>query len=77
MANHKVYGSIIQAVKSGRLVEPFTNDDFRNACPGLGCGTYQAFLHKHSNGNPGGYSVLFLRNSPGKFSVIKPYKYGF
>jgi len=28
--------SIVQAVRQGRLKEPFTKRDFRNACPGGG-----------------------------------------
>ena len=35
MSSHKVYGSIIEAIKQGRLKEPFINDDFRNTCLGL------------------------------------------
>lgn len=33
---HKVYSCIVKAVKSGILREPFTKDDFRNACPNFG-----------------------------------------
>ncbi len=73
--NRKVYSCIIAAVKAGRLREPFTNDDFRNACPGFGTGTYNAFLHKHRLGNPGTASELFIRVNPGKFKCIRPFKY--
>jgi len=38
---HRVYGATVLAVKSGRLIEPFSRDDFRDACPGFGKGTYQ------------------------------------
>ena len=31
-----VYTSIVQALRQGRLKEPFTKRDFRNACPGWG-----------------------------------------
>lgn len=75
MARHKVY-SAIAAVRSGDLAEPFTQRDFRRACPGFGGGTYQAFLHKHRRGNPGGYTELFERVSPGKFRLLKPIRYG-
>jgi hypothetical protein len=74
--SHKVYSCIVRAVKAGRLREPFTNDDFRKACPRLGEGTYRAFLHKHAEGNPGNASELFVRVSPGKFRCIRPFKYG-
>ena len=76
MANHKVYSAIVAAVKAGKLIEPFTNDDFRRACPGLGEGTYQAFLHKHRKGNPGGVSELFELTNPGKFRLLQPFRYG-
>ncbi len=73
---HAVYTSIVKSVKSKKLIEPFTVQDFKRACPGLGAGTYQAFLYKHRRGNPGGNSELFERVSEGKFSCIRPFKYG-
>jgi hypothetical protein len=76
MANHKAYTAIVGAVKKGKLKEPFTNDDFRHACPGLGNGTYNAFLHKHRKGNPGGNSELYELTSPGKFRLLRPLRYG-
>jgi hypothetical protein len=76
MANHMVYSSIVQAVKKGQLKEPFTQDDFRRACSGLGEGTYQAFLYKHRKDNPGGQSELFEMVGPGRFRLLRPYRYG-
>ena len=76
MAGHKVYSAIVRAVKSGRLKEPFGSREFRSACPGFADGTYKVFLNKHRKGNPGGESELFVRVSPGKFRVIRPFKYG-
>jgi len=73
---HKVYGSIVSAVRSGTLQEPFSNSDFRAACPGLGEGTYNAFLAKHAAGNPGGVSELFERVAPGRFVCLRPFRYG-
>src|SRR5260370_38065876 len=67
---HKVYSSVVNAVKSGALVEPFSKDDFRAACPCLGHGTYNAFLDKHSKGNLGGNSELFERESAGRFKCL-------
>ncbi len=72
---HRVYKSIVDAIKSGRLREPFTLQDFKNECPGFGKGTYNAFLHKHRVGNPGGNSELFDLVSPGYFKGIRPFKY--
>ena len=73
---HMVYSSIVKAVRSGQLTEPFTKDDFRNACPGLAMGTYAAFLDKHRKGNPGHNSELFERQTPGRFTCIRPFRYG-
>jgi hypothetical protein len=72
-----VYASIIHAVKIGVLPGPFTNDDFRHAYPGLGAGTYMAFLYKHRRGNSGGNSELFELVGPGRFNLLRPFFYGF
>jgi hypothetical protein len=74
---HKVYEAIVKAIKTGKLTEPFTMQDFQMSCPGLGNGTYNAFLYKHSKGNPGGNSELFERVAPGQFRCLRPFKYGF
>lgn len=76
MKGHKVYKSIVKAVNEEKLKEPFTNDDFREACPGLGEGTYNAFLHKHRIDNPSGNSELFEKVAPGQFNLVRPIKYG-
>ena len=73
---HKVYKSIVDAVRSGRLKEPFTKEDIKEKCPGLGKGTYNAFLHKHRVDNPGGSSELFELVGPGSFKCTRPFKYG-
>lgn len=73
---HRVYSTIVRAVRERRLSEPFTNSDFKNACPGFGAGTYNAFLHKHRKGNPGGNSELFELVAPGNFRCLRPYRYG-
>ncbi len=76
MAGHKVYNSIVEAIRTGKLKEPFTSDDFRKACRGFAEGTYKVFLNKHRVGNPGGNSELFLRVVSGKFKLQRPFKYG-
>ena len=76
MARHRVYAAIVSAVRSGRLVEPFTPKDFRGACPGFGQGTYRAFLYKHRLGNPGGDTELLKLVSPGRFRLFHPVRYG-
>ena len=75
--SHKVYNAIVSAIKNGSPKEPFDKKDFESACPGFGDGTYNAFLDKHSKGNPGGNSELFERVAPGKFKCVRPFKYGF
>jgi hypothetical protein len=73
---HMVYRAIVTALRIGKLKEPFSITDFKKACPGLGGGTYQAFLYKHREGNPGGNSELFGLISPGLFKCLRPIKYG-
>jgi hypothetical protein len=72
---YMVYGAIVAAVKTGRLREPFSKRTFRTACPGLGEGTYSAFLWKHRRGN-GKTSELFDLVSPGQFRCLRPFLYG-
>jgi len=76
MANHAVYRAIVSAVTDGTLSEPFTKGEFRTACPGFGGGTYNAFLDKHSLGNPGRATELFDRVAPNSFKLLRPLKYG-
>lgn len=76
MAEHKVYSCIVKAVKSEKLKEPFTKEDFRKACPNFGEGTYNTFLWKHRVGNPGGNTELFRKIAPRKFELVRPFKYG-
>ena len=77
MPKHKVYRAIVDAVKQGRLHEPFGESQFRVTYPGFGEGTYKTFLYKHRNGNPGKNSELFQQVAPGRFWLIRPYKFGF
>jgi len=76
VVDHRVYRAIVNAVKAGKLKEPFSVEDFKRACPGFGEGTYNAFLYKHRRGNPKGNTELFERVAPGKFRIIRPFKYG-
>lgn len=76
MESHKVYTCIVEAVKIGKLKEPFTTDDFKTACPNFGRGTYNAFLWKHRVGNLKKRTELFVRVSPGIFKLVRPLKYG-
>jgi len=76
-AEHKVYKCIIEAVENGYLKEPFSKDDFKIACQGFKEGTYNSFLYKFRVGNHTGSSELFKLLSPGRFKLVRPYKYGF
>ena len=75
MSKHKVYRAIVEAVRSRQIIEPFRTADFRMACPGLGEGTYKAFLSKHAACN-GKNTELFVRVERGRYSLIRPYLYG-
>jgi hypothetical protein len=75
LLSHKVYKAIVEAIRSDRLREPFSKNDFKEECHGFGQGTYNAFLPKHRVGNPGGNSELFERVSPGSFKCVRPFKY--
>lgn len=75
MSNHKIYFSILVAISSGRLKEPFSVKEYRAACPGFAESTYRNFLRKHRKGNPGKDTELFERVSPDRFIVILPFKY--
>ena len=74
--SHRVYRTIVTAIRQGILAEPFTSEGFRKACPSFGEGTYKVFLYKHRKGNPGDNSELFYRVTPGRFKCIRPFKYG-
>lgn len=68
--NSRIVEAINLAIKQGRLTEPFTNEEFRVACPGFGRGTYRAFLWKHSRGNPGLQSEFFERVASNRFRRV-------
>ena len=70
MGSGKFIIDIRQAVRDGRLIEPFRADDVKNAVPGYAEKTYHVFLPKHRKGNPGGETKLFVRVSSGLFRLI-------
>ncbi|MFC1548546.1 hypothetical protein ACFL5E_01150 [Candidatus Omnitrophota bacterium] len=74
MAGKKVYRAIVEVVEKGALKEPFTEDQFREACPGFGDGTYYAYLYKHRSGNPGGNDEFFKQVSSRTFKLLRPIK---
>ena len=60
---------IREAVKKGKLVEPFGKKDLEKVFEDWGKGTYNAFLWKHYAGNPGHYEEYFQKVAPGKFRL--------
>ena len=64
-----LYQTIFDAVRSGRLAEPFDAAMIRRASGGPAHRSYEVFLPKHRVGNPGGYTELFIRVSPGLYRL--------
>jgi hypothetical protein len=75
MAVHVIYRTIVRAIKSGKLMEPFSSNDLIRACPYLNKMTCMVFLSKHRQGNPSETSELFEMDPDGKFKLIRPLKY--
>jgi hypothetical protein len=61
---------IYAAVRSGRLAEPFTAADVREACPGRPSSSYAVLLAKHRVGNPGSHPELFQRVAIGRYRTL-------
>ena len=59
MKEGKLIKQIREAVKSGKLKEPFNPEDVKKACPGWADQTYKSFLPKHVSGPYRGYTQLF------------------
>jgi hypothetical protein len=59
---------IHNAVKSGKLAQPFTAAMVKRACPGWASNTYKVFLSKHAVGN-GVTTELFVRVAPGLYRL--------
>jgi len=76
MGNHRVYRTIVDAVRKGRLKEPFSKNEVIKACPRLKASTICTFPWKHRKGNPRGNSELFIRVAKGRFKLNQPIKYG-
>ena len=76
MAKHELYSCIVEAVKKGKLKEPFTAKDVQRVCPQFAHNTYGTFLPKHRRNNPGGNSELFERVRRGQYKLLQPIKYG-
>ncbi len=70
-----VYKSIVKAVKSGKLKEPFSKDDIYKACKAddLKVSTCDSYPTKHLKGKKKEY---FDKVSPGKYKLLRPFKNG-
>lgn len=60
---------IRQAVRKGRLHEPFRAGDLIPAGVRCASSTPNTFLSKHCVGNPGGNTELFVRVAPGQYRL--------
>ena len=65
----KIPSAINVAVTNGKLKQPFTVSDVNFAWKNL-LAKSPSFLSKHRQGNPGGYTVYFLQDKKGKYSLI-------
>lgn len=65
----KIVIAINAAVTNGKLIQPFTVSDVNSACKNL-LAKSPSFLSKHRQGNPGNYTVYFVQNKKGKYSLI-------
>jgi hypothetical protein len=59
---------IYDAVRLGKLKQPFDADAVKSACPGWANGTYHTFLGKHAVGN-GKTTELFVRVGRGSYRI--------
>jgi len=64
----KLASEIYEAVKCGKLKQPFDATMVKAACPGWGQHTYFTFLGKHVVGN-GQTTELFVRVSRGMYCI--------
>jgi predicted aspartyl protease len=67
----RVVESVDGEISAGHLTEPFSNEDFKRACPGFGKGTYNAFLWKHRRGNPRSRPEYFELVGKNRFRRIR------
>jgi len=73
-----VYKSIVKAVKSGKLKEPFSKEDIYKACKAdsLKESTCSSYPNKHQKGNATKKKEYFDRVSPGRYKLLRPFKNG-
>ena len=71
MKQSKFVIALDQAIKEGRLKEPFRPSDLRKAFGGFAHSTYGIFLPKHDSDNPDGNKVYFERVAYGLYRRLR------
>jgi len=71
MTEKRTIKLIREAVRSGKLKEPFTAKDVHEACPSISLSTCRTFLPKHRVGKLGKDTKLFIRLSTGLYKLNK------
>jgi hypothetical protein len=61
---------VYAAVRSGKLVQPFSGETVKRACPGRSEATYRNFFKRHRVGNPLGMVELFVHRGSNHFEII-------
>ena len=69
--NEDLPSCIIEAVKEGKIKEPFDEEDVKKACPGFAEETYRNVLVHHRIGNPINQPEYFKRLESGKYCLLK------
>ena len=74
----KIYPPIVDAVKSGKLKEPFNSNQLKIACKGKDIkeSVVGSYATRHRKGNPGKRTEYFEKVAQGKFKLIRPFKHG-
>ena len=71
MKTSRFVEDIGEAVRSGRLKEPFRALDVKRACLGWAEKTYSVFLPKHRKENPSSNKEYFIQHPDGSYSLLE------
>ena len=66
----KLYQDIKNAVKNGKLKEPFRTKNVKTACSRWSLIVIAVFLPKHRKNNPGGYIEYFWQIGRGLYKLL-------
>ena len=61
---------VYAAVRSGKLVQPFSAETVKRACPGRSEATYRNFFKRHRVGNAVRMAELFVHRGSNHFEII-------